>query len=1509
MDQRCEHLEKLLTSNLRLLHLWTPYFRLLILLLAVAIGFQLPTSPQVANSAFSRATQSVAATVETEPVRGKQDAADDAAVWVHPSVPSQSVIIGTDKKNGMSIYELDGNEIQFVSATAINNVDLRYNFPLGGEAVALVAGSDYDNDRIALYKMYPNSRQLVNVAARNISVGTNRAYGACMYHSQTSGKFYFFVNDTDGNVEQWELFDNGNGEVDALSVRTFDVGLHVEGCVADDELGHFYVSEEARGIWKYSAEPEDGASRTQVDSTGSGGHLTEDVEGLTIYYASDGTGYLIASSQGSNEYVVYEREGNNDYVAIFEIIAGNGIDEVTGTDGIDVTSVPLGSSFPQGVFITQDDRNDAGNQNFKLTPWQSIAQEAGLDIDTSWDPRYGSSGTIVGYTFRQGVGGYSGTVDTFLEQDAPNSSRGDRDEMEWDDGSGTDEFSLIRFDDIFGSAPDQVPPGSTIVSASLTYRVYDTGSEAQVNEVLVDWSENVTYNGFGNSSGVQSEDYGASLGSAPASSSGDRTLDVTASLAAWSGDPSANRGWLFRPTGTSGVKVRSSEYGTTLQRPLLTVFVDVAAPDPANTYSFRQGVDGYTGTVDTFLEEDNPNSGRGNRDDVEWDDGNGTDEYTLIRFDEIFGSAPDQIPPGTAIESATLTLRVYDSGNTAQVNEVLVDWSEDVTYNSFGNSPGVQSQDYGLSLDGAPASSGEQDLDVTASLAAWSNDPSANRGWLFRPTGTSGVRVRSSEYTSTTQRPLLTVVVSPSTVNAPPTALDDNYSVEQGTTLTISASSGVLDNDSDSDGDPLTANLVSGPNNGTLNLNGDGSFTYTPDTGYFRQDSFSYRANDGTANSNPAAVLIDVLQVAGNTSPTALDDSYSLDQDTTLNVPASSGVLDNDSDSDGDPLTASLVSVPTNGTLNLNNDGSFTYTSDAGYFGQDSFSYRANDGAEDSNPATVLLTVNQVVLEPGTTFSFQQGVGGYTGTMDTFLEQDVPNSSRGNRDEMEWDDGNGTDEFSLIRFDEIFGSAPDQIPPGTPIESATLSYRVFNTGNAAQVNEVLADWSEDVTYNGFGSSPGVQSEDYGPSLGNAPSPIGEQSMDVTASLAAWSNDPAANRGWLFRPTGTSGVKVRSSEYATAAHRPILTVVTGQAPSNQPPVALAEAYSLDQDTTLVVPASQGVLDNDSDPDGDPLTANLVSGPSQGQLNLASDGSFTYVPGAGYFGTDSFIYQAHDGIAASNPVTVNLTIAEIPDVPEPPGAGDVVLYLTVQEDATAGANALPLTPQDIAGFDGTDFIRYFDGSDVGLGTLRIDAFDVISATEILMSFDKDGTIPSITGTVEDTDIVKFTASSLGEVTAGTFELYFHGRDVGLASNDDDVDAITLLPDGRLLVSTLGDYTVPSLPTGSDKHLMAFTPTSLGEETSGTWEVYFVGTDVELTGTKEDIVGSAVGSAGEIYLTTASTFSVTGLSGNREDVFVFNATTLGSPTTGNYDATLFFDGSPQGLSSINVQGLDTP
>jgi 3-phytase len=310
----------------------------------------------------------VAATVETAPMPHQGDSADDPAIWVHPTDAALSTIIGTDKLGGLAVYDLSGKQLQYLADGDMNNVDLRAGFLLGGRRVALVTAGNRTNNSIAIYSVDPETRQLENMAVRTIN--TLEVYGSCMYHSAKTGKLYYFVNSKAGAVEQWELFE-ASGKVDARKVREFAVGSQTEGCVADDELGRFYIGEEAVGIWRYDAEPADGATRIQVDTADQRGHLTSNVEGLTLIYSQGNTGYLIASSQGNSSYVLYRR-ADNAYVATFTIGAGDGIDAVSDTDGIDATAASLGPAFPQGLLVAQDGKNDGGNQNFKLVPLQAL---------------------------------------------------------------------------------------------------------------------------------------------------------------------------------------------------------------------------------------------------------------------------------------------------------------------------------------------------------------------------------------------------------------------------------------------------------------------------------------------------------------------------------------------------------------------------------------------------------------------------------------------------------------------------------------------------------------------------------------------------------------------------------------------------------------------------------------------------------------------------------------------------------------------------------------------------------------------------------------------------------------------------------------------------------------------------------------------------------------------------------------------------------------------------------
>lgn len=319
----------------------------------------------------------VAATVETAPVPDSGDAADDPAVWVHPSDPTLSLVIGTDKQagGGLGVYGLDGVELQYLPFGELNNVDLRDGFSLGGSSVPLVTAGNRTDDTIAIFALDPATRRLRDVAARKITTITT--YGSCMYKSPVSGKFYYFVDAKDGRIEQWELFESA-GQVDAKKVRDLhQLSSQPEACAVDDEAKVLFVGEEATGVWKFDAEPDvlagPGYEGVLIASTESGGHLVRDVEGVAIAKTGAHSGYIFVSNQGESTYAVFTREAPHSYVKTFRVARGNAcVDAVTGSDGIDVTAANLGPAFPSGVFVTQDDSNDGSNQNFKLVPLEDI---------------------------------------------------------------------------------------------------------------------------------------------------------------------------------------------------------------------------------------------------------------------------------------------------------------------------------------------------------------------------------------------------------------------------------------------------------------------------------------------------------------------------------------------------------------------------------------------------------------------------------------------------------------------------------------------------------------------------------------------------------------------------------------------------------------------------------------------------------------------------------------------------------------------------------------------------------------------------------------------------------------------------------------------------------------------------------------------------------------------------------------------------------------------------------
>lgn len=218
----------------------------------------------------------------------------------------------------------------------------------------------------------------------------------------------------------------------------------------------------------------------------------------------------------------------------------------------------------------------------------------------------------------------------------------------------------------------------------------------------------------------------------------------------------------------------------------------------------------------------------------------------------------------------------------------------------------------------------------------------------------------------------------------------------------------------------------------------------------------------------------------------------------------------------------------------------------------------------------------------------------------------------------------------------------------------------------------------------------------------------------------------------------------------------------------------------------------------------------------------------------------------------------------------------------------------------------WFKYFDGDDVGLASNDIDAFHIDTDGSILFSLLSPATIPDV-GSVDDSDIVRFNPTSIGSDTAGTYELFFDGSDVELTTNGEDIDAMGFLPDGRLVISTSGNLNVSGVsnPTPRDEDLLVFNDTSFGSNTSGTWEFYFEGSDVDLnTSGTEDVKGTSIDDNGDIALTTAGAFGVSGVSGDGADIFNCEPGSTGSNTSCTF--SLLFDGSANGLAGENIDGF---
>ena len=458
------------------------------------------------------------------------------------------------------------------------------------------------------------------------------------------------------------------------------------------------------------------------------------------------------------------------------------------------------------------------------------------------------------------------------------------------------------------------------------------------------------------------------------------------------------------------------------------------------------------------------------------------------------------------------------------------------------------------------------------------------------------------------------------------------------------AAPGVLANDTDADGNPLSAILVSGPSHGTLALQADGSFTYTPAAGFSGADAFTYKANDGSGDSNVATVSIAIAAI--NDLPVATADAYATSEGTVLTVSAP-GVLANDTDADGDPLGAILVSGPSHGTLTLQSNGSFTYTPAAGFSGADAFTYKANDGTGDSNVATVSIAIAPSSHLP------TGNADTYSTNEDTLLSVSAPGVLANDSDPL------GRPLTAILVRGPLHGTLTKFAANGSLKYKPALNFNGTDTlvYRAAAGADRSADTTVTFVVAPVNDKPVAADDIYRNDEG--------QTIDVPAP-GVLANDTDADGNPLtavliarpfhgsltFRADGSFTYRSNSTFHGSDTFtykasdgptRSTVATVTITGLTTHPEFdALPDSYTTTAGTQLTVGAP-GVLANDFDPDGDALTAVLVSGTSHGTLALHANGSFVYTPAPGFAGTDSFIYRARDtSMALTGPTIVTITV---------------------------------------------------------------------------------------------------------------------------------------------------------------------------------------------------------------------------------------------------------------------------
>ncbi len=447
--------------------------------------------------------------------------------------------------------------------------------------------------------------------------------------------------------------------------------------------------------------------------------------------------------------------------------------------------------------------------------------------------------------------------------------------------------------------------------------------------------------------------------------------------------------------------------------------------------------------------------------------------------------------------------------------------------------------------------------------------------------------------------------------NVAPVAQARSVSTNENTPLPITLTA------TDADGDSFTYAVVDNPLHGSLTGSAP-ALTYTPAAGYAGSDSFTFRANDGTVNSNTATISITVNAV--NVAPVAQAQSVSTNENTPLPITLTA------TDADGDPLTYAVVDNPLHGSLS-GSAPALTYTPAAGYAGPDSFTFRANDGTVNSNTATISITVNAVNVAP---VAQAQSVS----TNENAPLPITLTATDADGDSLTYAVVGNPSHGSLT------GSAPDLTY--TPAAGYSGPDSFTFRANDGTVNSNTAVIS--ITVHAVNVAPVAQAQSVSTNE-NTPLPITLAATDADGNALTYAvvdnplhgslsgSAPALTYTPAAGYAGPDSFTFRANDGTVNSNTATISITVNAV--NVVPVAQAQSVSTNENTALPITLTA------TDGDGDSLTYSVVSNPTHGSLS-GSAPALTYTPAAGYAGPDSFTFRANDGTVNSNTAIISITV---------------------------------------------------------------------------------------------------------------------------------------------------------------------------------------------------------------------------------------------------------------------------